>query len=258
MKTVTSIKNPVIQAAKSLQTLKGRREAHAFLVDGEHMVSEALKECPERVLTVFVEEGRETQYVSRLSIPLETTDVYLVPAHLLESISQVKTSQGIAAVCALPKENKLSELGKRLILLENVQDPGNVGTILRTIDAAGFSGCILTPGCADPFSGKTLRASMGSSFRVPVCTAESAAFAADVLREKGYAVIGAELHGKDFYTREPVPEKLCVMIGNEGAGLTAEALDACTHRFRLPMRGRAESLNAAVSAAIFMYDLMNR
>jgi len=183
--------------------------------------------------------------------------VYAVPEHVLAAISQVKTPQGIAAVCDLPAQRALEEMGDKLILLENVQDPGNVGTVLRTLDAAGFDGCIFTHGCADPFGPKTLRATMGSVFRVPMSTVQDAPDTVRRLTQRGYAVIGAALDGEPFYERGPLPDKLCVLIGNEGQGLTAQTLATCTHRYRLPMRGGAESLNAAVAAAIFMYELMN-
>jgi len=255
MKTITSLKNPAVQDARALATAKERSRQRAFLLDGEHMVGEGLQFCPERVRTVFVDEKRVEAYQDLLS--KATGEVYAVPEHVLASISQVKTPQGIAAVCGLPQPRTLDQMGSRLILLENVQDPGNVGTILRTLDAAGFDGCVLTPGCADPYGPKTLRATMGSLFRVPMCTAPDAAEAARALAESGYAVIGAALDGEPFYERGALPEKLCVIIGNEGQGMTKAALEKCTHRYRLPMRGGAESLNAAVAAAIFMYELMN-
>ena len=120
---------------------------------------------------------------------------------------------------------------------------------------AGFDGCVLTPGCADPFGPKALRATMGSVFRVPICQADSACQAVEQLNRQGWATIAAALDGQPFYQRGSLPDQLCVLIGNEGAGLTAQTLSLCTHRYRLPMRGGAESLNAAVAAAIFMYDL---
>ena len=255
MKTITSLKNPAVQDARALATAKERSRQRAFLLDGEHMVGEGLQFCPERVRTVFVDEKRVEAYQELLS--KATGEVYAVPEHVLASISQVKTPQGIAAVCGLPQPRTLDQMGSRLILLENVQDPGNVGTILRTLDAAGFDGCVLTPGCADPYGPKTLRATMGSLFRVPMCTAPDAAEAARAMAESGYAVIGAALDGEPFYERGALPEKLCVIIGNEGQGMTKAALEQCTHRYRLPMRGGAESLNAAAAAAIFMYELMN-
>ncbi len=151
-----------------------------------------------------------------------------------------------------------SVLGDRLVLLEAVQDPGNVGAILRTMDAAGFSGAILGPGCADPFSPKALRATMGSIFRVPTLQVANAAQAAEALSREGYAVLAAALDGEDFFQRKPLPEKVCLIIGNEGAGITRETLAAATHRYRLPMRGGAESLNAAAAAAIMIYDIAYR
>lgn len=255
MKSITSLKNPAVQDARALAAAKERSRQRAFLLDGEHMVGEGLHSCPERVKTVFVDETRVESFASLLAVT--QGEVYTVPEHVLASISQVKTPQGIAAVCELPEPRSLAEMGDKLILLENVQDPGNVGTVLRTLDAAGFDGCIFTPGCADPYGPKTLRATMGSTFRVPMCTVPDAAEAAKTLAENGYAVIGAALDGEPFYERGRLPEKLCVIIGNEGQGMTRETLANCTHRYRLPMRGGAESLNAAVAAAIFMYELMN-
>jgi tRNA G18 (ribose-2'-O)-methylase SpoU len=151
-----------------------------------------------------------------------------------------------------------SILGDKLVLLEAVQDPGNVGTILRTMDAAGFSGAILSPGCADPFSPKALRATMGSIFRVPTMQTENAARTAAALAEEGYAVVAAALDGEDFFAREPLLGKVCLIIGNEGAGITRETLAAATRRYRLPMKGGAESLNAAAAAAIMIYDIAYR
>jgi len=255
MKNITSLKNPAVQDARALAAAKERSRQRAFLLDGEHMVGEGLHNCPERVTAVFVDDKRVDSYPHLLE--KAQCEVYAVPEHVLASISQVKTPQGIAAVCRLPEPRSLAEMGDKLILLENVQDPGNVGTVLRTLDAAGFDGCVFTPGCADPYGPKTLRATMGSLFRVPMCTVRDAAEAAKTLAENGYAVIGAALDGEPFYERGKLPQKLCVIIGNEGQGMTRETLENCTHRYRLPMRGGAESLNAAVAAAIFMYELMN-
>ncbi|HPR79524.1 MAG TPA: RNA methyltransferase, partial [Candidatus Limiplasma sp.] len=148
--------------------------------------------------------------------------------------------------------------GDKVILLENVQDPGNVGTILRTADASGFQTCILTPGCADPFSPKALRATMGSVFRVPCVQSDDAAQTVLTLKTAGYAVLASVLDGEDFYNRPKLPQKVCVIIGNEGAGITPQTVAEATHRFRLPMRGGAESLNAAVAAAILMYEIAMR
>lgn len=258
MQTITSLKNPAVASARALQSARGRSEQGLFWLDGEHMVGEALRFARERVRAVFVQAERAEAYASLLALVPPDADVYGVPEHVLASISQVKTSQGIGAACEPPEALTLDALNGRLILLENVQDPGNVGTILRTADAAGFGGCVLTEGCADPLSPKALRATMGSVFRVPVARVANAADAVMALKARGYTPLGAALDGKPYYERGQLGERVCVLIGNEGAGLTREALDACDLRLRLPMRGGAESLNAAIAAAILMYDIMNR
>ena len=257
MKAVSSLKNPAVQAARALRDARERARQGAFLLAGEHMVGEALAACPDRVSALFVDEARLEAYAA-LTALVPQAACYAVPSHVLAAISQVKTPQGVAAVCAIPPSPAPEEMGNRLILLENVQDPGNVGTVLRTLDAAGFDGCILTPGCADPFGPKALRATMGSVFRVPVCSVWNTVETVQALNARGYVTLAAALDGENFYRRAPLPARLCVLIGNEGAGLTKQAQDACTHRFRLPMRGGAESLNAAVGAAVMMYDLINR
>jgi len=255
MQSITSTKNPLVQAARALQSKSARTQSGLFLCDGEHMVGEAIRFTPQDVQIVFVETSRAEAF-GELLAGLPQANICVVPAHVLEAISQVKTSQGIAATVRLPQPTAESQLGPRLVLLENVQDPGNVGTILRTADAAGFDGCILTPGCADPFSPKALRATMGSIFRVPIAQALNAPDAVRQLNARGYATLAAVLGGVDFYARPKLPEQVCLIIGNEGAGIMPETSQAATHRFRLPMRGGAESLNAAIAAAVMMYDII--
>ncbi len=258
MQAITSLKNPAVQAARSLQTSKGRAAHGLFWLDGEHMTGEALSFAPQSVKSVFVDEARAESYAALLSSVPASAAVYAVPPHVLAAISQVEAPQGIGAVCEPPPLCPLEKQNGRLIFLENVQDPGNVGTILRTADAAGFGGCVLTKGCADPISPKVLRATMGSVFRVPISRVPSTAEALNMLKSMGYITLGAALNGQPYYEREQLGERICVLIGNEGAGLTPEALEACDKSYRLPMRGGAESLNAAVAAAILMYDLVNR
>lgn len=257
MQTILSLRNPTVQAMKALQHKAAREESGLFLCEGEHLVGEAIRFSPDSVRTVLVEEARADAYAGLLH-EARNADVYAVPAHVLSAVSQVKAPQGIAAAVVMPPRVSLDALGNRVVLLENVQDPGNVGTVLRTADAAGFDACVLTPGCADPFSPKALRATMGSVFRVPCAVSQSAPQAAANFAARGYAVLAAVLDGEDFYARRPLPPKVCLIVGNEGAGVTAETRARATHLFRLPMRGGAESLNAAVAAAVFMYEIVNR
>ena len=144
--------------------------------------------------------------------------------------------------------------GRRIAALDGVQDPGNVGTILRTADAAGFDGVLLGSGCADLYSAKTLRATMGSVFRVPTRRTDDLAGELMAMRARGYAVAATELGGEDFSAG--CPRGQCVLvIGSEGRGVSQAVRGAATHHLALPMRGGAESLNAAVAAGIMIYEM---
>lgn len=245
MEHITSLKNPKVAAWKALKDRKGRRESGCFLVEGRKMVEEALKSAFD-VETVLVQEGMELP--DGLTMP-----VYELPAHVLAAVCDTKTPQGIAAVVRMKEQ---SALGKHIVVLDGVQDPGNVGTIIRTADAAGVDGVLLSTQCADVFSPKVLRATMGSIFRMNLRTTDDLPGELTKLREKGYSILSSQLDGTPFYERQDVAERFALIIGNEGNGVSEQVQQTATHRVRLPMRGGAESLNAAIAAAIMMYELM--
>lgn len=247
MEILSSLKNPRVMLWRSLKERKGRRESGCFLVEGAKMVQEALASgFP--VEAVLVDEARAGDFPLPAGVP-----VFGMPAHVLAAVCDTKTPQGIAAVvrAAFPER-----LGARIVALDGVQDPGNVGTIIRTADAAGLGGVILTPQCADPFSPKVLRATMGSIFRVPLRMVSDLSGEMLRLRESGMSVISSQLDGEPFYRRSGVGDSFCLLVGNEGNGISEAVKATATHRVKLPMRGGAESLNAAVAAGIMMYDLM--
>lgn len=237
---------------KELRALSGRAERlrqGRYLAEGDHLTGEAIREGAAEALLLM--EGREARFSAHLRCGLP---VYLLPERAFLQISDTKTPQGIAALCRLPPFAGVTRLGQRIVALNAVQDPGNVGTVLRSADAAGFTGALLDEGCADPFSPKALRASMGSALRVPLCVLPSIGEGLRALA--GYDIIAGALDGSPFYSRPRTGERICLLIGNEGAGLSEEALALATMRLRLPMRGGAESLNAAVAAAVMMYDFV--
>ena len=160
------------------------------------------------------------------------------------------------SIAAVVRMKEQSALGKHIVVLDGVQDPGNVGTIIRTADAAGLDGVLLSTQCADVFSPKVLRATMGSIFRMNLRTTDDLPGELTKLREKGYSILSSQLDGTPFYEREKVAEQFALVIGNEGNGVSEQVQQTATHRVRLPMRGGAESLNAAIAAAIMMYELM--
>lgn len=247
METLTSLKNPRVALWRSLKDHKARKETGLFLVEGRKMVAEALASRFD-VETVLC-DAAQTEAFAPLLNQYETV---LLPEHVLAAVCDTKTPQGIAAVVRMRTETRQ---GPRLVALDGVQDPGNMGTILRTADAAGFDGLLLSEQCADIFSPKVLRATMGSIFRMGVTVTPDLPGLLTHLREQGYSVISSQLDGMPFYQREGVAAQFVLVIGNEGNGVSPVVQATATHRLKLPMRGGAESLNAAVAAGIMMYEL---
>ena len=243
---ITSLKNPKILRWKSLKDRKGRRENGCFLVEGRKMVEEAIASAfPVEMVLVDIDRAAEFALPPR-------TPVTTMPSHVLAAVCDTKTPQGIAAVVGMQDS---PALGQRLVVMDGVQDPGNVGTIIRTADAAGFDGVLLSQQCADVFSPKVLRATMGSIFRMGIRVTDDLPGQLSKLAGEGFAVISSQLDGTPFYNRAPVGERFALVIGSEGNGVTDEVKAIATHRVKLPMRGGAESLNAAVAAGIMMYEL---
>ena len=252
MDRITSAKNPRIQRLRDLKSARVRREENLVLVEGEVMIREALS-CGLRLRDAAADEGCEAfaRELEAMGLP-----VMLVNRSLLESICETRTPQGVCAAFDAPRPLADAELPERIVALDSVQDPGNVGTIWRTADAAGFQALLLGAGSADPLSPKVLRAAMGSGFRLKFAFADPLCAALEALRGRGYRVLVSDLKGADFYARGEIGEKFVLVIGNEARGVSGEVREAADVRLRLPMRGGAESLNAAVAAGIMMYELM--
>ena len=251
-KEVKSVHNQAVQLFKDLQKPRARRENGLFVAESAKMVGEAiaLKLCR----TLMVEEGRQEEYAQMIEqAEAAGCEILLAAPAAVQAAGTAKTPQGILCTAALPEEPKALE-GRRIVALDGVQDPGNVGTILRTADAAGFDGAILGAGCADLYGAKTLRATMGSVFRVPVRRVEDLAAELAAMKQRGYEVAATELGGADFYTHCP-RGKAVLVIGSEGQGVSKPVRDEATHHLALPMRGGAESLNAAVAAGIMIYEM---
>ena len=255
VKEITSVHNPQIQQLRELQKAKARREQGLFLAESMKMVREAIELSLCR--TLIVEEKRQEEYADLMKRAQEKgCEILLVTPAILQTLSEQKTPQGImATVAMIPERDTLC--GSLIVAMDGVQDPGNVGTILRTADAAGFNGALLSGACADLYSAKTLRATMGSVFRVPTKRTDDLAAALEAMKACGYAVVATELGGADFYTHCP-HEKCVLVIGSEGRGVSAAVRDVATHHLALPMRGGAESLNAAVAAGIMIYEMARK
>ncbi len=252
MKEIVSARNPALLALRALRRPRERSESGLFLCEGGKLVGEALSLGLCR--TLVVQAGRQDDYAREIEAAERAgCQTLLVSREALAQLSEEPSPQGILCAAALPAPCARLE-GERIVALDGVQDPGNVGTIVRTADAAGFDGVLLGGGCADLFGPKALRATMGSAMRMRVRRADDLAGELREMRGRGYAVAATELGGEDFYAACPRVRAVLV-IGSEGRGVSEAVRAVATHHLALPMRGGAESLNAAVAAGIMMYEM---
>lgn len=243
---IQSTQNDTVKRMRSLAAKKGRQETGLHFIEGERLVREAIASGAD-IAELFIEEGKEAE-----DIASSAAKVYTVTRRVLESMTDTGTPQWICAAVRTQDTTPPEGYPQGLIVaLDRVQDPGNLGTILRTADAMGAAGLLLGSGCADPFGPKVLRSTMGSLYHIPVWQGELADELAK-LKQAGFSLICGHLDGEEVLP--PVEDKCVLIIGNEGNGVSDEIADMC-EKYRLTMYGRAESLNASVAAGILMYEL---
>ena len=232
------------QVRKLLSSRKAREEAGLFVADGTKLLKEAVRYC-DGLDTVILAEGIEA------NVP-ETVRLIRVPEDVMASVSPMETPQGALFLCRLPK--KIPFVPKPgMLLLDGIQDPGNLGTILRTADALDIPVALLE-GCADPFSHKAVRASMGAVFRVqPVLTTWEEA--RQICRQAGIPIGVTALSSRAKDLRQAELGKMAVVIGSEGRGVRQEILDSADAELIIPMNPHCESLNAAVAATIVLWQM---
>jgi len=242
MEKITSRRNSQCLHVKRLGAEKDYRyENFEFLCDGIKLLEEALKSNV-RIKSILTAKNLD------LEIPYDVK-LYLVGQDILNSISPLKNPQDVLFICEMPSISGLSTDYGTHVLLDSMQDPGNVGTIIRSADAFGIHSVMLYGSCADPFNPKTVRASMGSVFRQQVCMADSSD-----LSESKLPVIGASADFKSTHISEVNFKDKIIAIGNEGKGLSKEILELCAQTFRIPISNTCESLNAAIAASIIMWE----
>ena len=242
---ITSRKNPFLQQVKKLlSSRKAREEAGLFVSDGTKLLREAA-EYYDGLHTVILSDGVEA------AVP-EGVRLVRVSGDVMESISPMQSPQGALFLCRLPgKQEFMAKKG--MLLLDGIQDPGNLGTMLRTADALDVPVCLME-GCADPYSHKVVRSSMGAVFRTPVIQANW-----QEVREKcaeaGIPVAVTALSERARDLRSVDLREMAVVIGSEGQGVRQEILDAADRELIIPMNAHCESLNAAVAATIVMWQM---
>lgn len=271
---IESITNTQIKRILKLKkNAKYRREEGVFVVEGWKMTAEALERGIVETLYIsgrFEEDWKDnldkawnkTAISDKQMWEIEdATRVEFINSRLFLELSGTVTPQGVLAVVRMPvydREAILASESSAVVCLEDIQDPGNLGTIMRTAEGAGMSGLVLSKGCVDLFNPKVVRATMGSVFRVPYYICEDIASEAERLREAGFTTYAACLEGICDYTEESYDGRMAILIGNEANGLSEKAAGKADRKVKIPMEGKLESLNAAVSSALFMYEIHRR
>lgn len=247
---ITSAKNERIKDARTVR--EGRDPSRVF-VEGQRLVGEALEAGLEVEAVLGLPELR-SRFEGRMD-PALWIDV---TSGVMKSLADTVSPQGVALIAQRPQSclaNVWSAPGTPLILvLDRLQDPGNVGTLIRTAEAAGVTGVVALAGSADPFSPKALRSSMGSAFRLPVVTGETGP---EVLREaadRGFSILAADGLGAVPFLEVDWRGPLALVLGNEGRGVDPELMGLCQKRVTIPMAGQVESLNVATAGAVLLFE----
>ncbi len=254
---ITSASNDKIKEIKKLmKSASKRREMGVYIVEGIRMVREIPKEA---LQAVYVAESMEESFrpvTENFHVPVE-----LVRDSVFQSMSDTNTPQGILALVRIPQMVEASLYTEGMVpfvlIVERLQDPGNLGTIIRTAEGAGVTGIILSADSVDLYNPKVVRSTMGSIFRVPVYVTQDLTRTIADAKAHGIRIYGAHLSGTDFY-EEDFTGGCAFLIGNEGNGLTEQVSASADALIRIPMQGQVESLNAAISTAVISYEVLRQ
>ena len=255
MTVISSQDNRIYRQCIQLGQKKYRDRLGLYIAEGRKLVQEALDAGKAR--TVLLREGTPPPFS-------EDTAFLFMKGNLFDRIAQTETSQGVLAIVAAQEEDAgkflaaVSKAGSHVLLLDRLQDPGNIGTLIRTADAAGYAGLVVLKGTGDIYASKVVRAAAGSLLRLPVYRAESGEEALELLRKAGKRLVAATPEGGVDYRLADYGPGIGLMVGNEGAGLSEILEKSADLRVAIPMENGVESLNAAVAAGILIYESIKK
>jgi len=257
---ISSLTNEKVKIINSLSQRKYRKELNLFVAEGTRICREAIDNSWKIRYILYNRENSDNHIIERLVDEVLSSggDALEVTPNILSKISHKDNPQNVMAVI----EQKWCDLPKNLnddiwVALECVRDPGNLGTILRTIDAVGAKGCILIDDCTDPFSYEAVRSSMGAVFNVGLVSVKSANFIQWQVKSN-YSLIGTSLNGTTDYTNTNWSMPFILVMGNEQQGLSDKITNQCDQLIKIPMLGRSDSLNLAVSTGVVLYESIRK
>lgn len=245
MRVITSVQNNQVKEWKKLHRKKYRIETNTFLIEGMHLIEEAFNSDWE-IETVIVQEEMEAPTW------MNEENVVFVTKRVFKEISQTEAPQGIAAIVNM--KTLIPKKEQYVLLIDAIQDPGNLGTMIRTADAAGFSKVVLGNGTVDVFNDKVIRATQGSLFHIPIEQA-NLADAIRELQQNDFTVWASTLRKAVDFSEMDAKEKSALIVGNEGAGINEQWVEMADKLVKIPIYGEAESLNVSVAAGILMYKM---
>lgn len=251
MISIESKDNTFFKLAKKLKDRKGRNKEQKYIIEGFRLIQEAFKAgC--KINSVVVNNDGEKKLNQYLEQYMDSVKVYLMDDSLFSQLTSTENPQGIIAVVEI-EDNRENLSGDFYLLCDKVQDPGNLGTIIRTAHAAGVTGIILTKGTVDIYNDKVIRSTMGSIFYVPIIHDNDLSFLRG-LKSEGFNLVATSLQeSKDFF-REDLSGKIILSVGNEGNGISDEIFDMADIKVKIPMPGGAESLNVAIATSIILFE----
>ena len=258
MREITSKNNQIFKDFLKLETKKYRDRFGLYLIEGENLIEEAYKNGAE-FREILIRMGDESRFMRPW---MDKENVFVVEPKLFSELAQTETSQGIIASVKKPtlSLDKFIESKSpgNFVVLDRLQDPGNIGTIIRTADAAGYELVIAMKGTADIFSPKVVRSATGSLFRVPIAFIDNNEQLIEFCQKAGKKLTATCLDDSKFYYEEDLKENIALIVGNEGNGIDPSLIEKSDVKIKIPMQGSIESLNAAVAAAIIMYESVRK
>ncbi|AHM56189.1 putative tRNA/rRNA methyltransferase YsgA [Peptoclostridium acidaminophilum DSM 3953] len=256
---IKSKDNEKFKYVKSLLKKKHRNLEKKFIVEGHRIIKQALEVEAEVETVMFIEDYLRNDGHEQLLMHLSEggVNIFKVTKALFDELTDTQHSQGIVAVVRAKEYTLEAELPKArfALVLDRIQDPGNMGTIIRTADAAGVDVVVLLKGCTDPYSSKVLRSTMGSVFNMKLLFADESKVAVELIKQSGFTLVSSMLDTSTYYDEIEFPQKTALVIGNEGSGIEDWILEESGVHVKIPIYGSAESLNAAIAAGILMYRI---
>ncbi len=256
MEEITSRNNPAVKSAAALKELKERKSTGLFLLEGARLCKDAALNGVEIVRFFATEKAMEKYPYEGELLTKASKSSFLVPESVAEKLSDTKSSQGFFAVCRQPDISREINYSGMYVFTDNVQNPDNMGAIVRTAEAMGADGIIINSGC-DIYSPKALRASMGALLRFPVIRTDTPREILSECKNKNMKIFASVVDPSAESVAEASKDGGCVLIiGNEGNGISDETLSLSTNRITIPMKGKAESLNASAAATVLIWEFM--